>query len=70
MTKILEEKLAASKVLVEDISGGCGSMFKLEIESPHFKGLSMVKQHKLVTGALKEEIGEMHGLTIQTKIPK
>jgi stress-induced morphogen len=28
-----------------------------------------VGQHKLVTGALKAEIKEMHGLTIKTTVP-
>jgi stress-induced morphogen len=34
-------------------------MFKLEVESEQFRGLSLVKQHKLVTGILKKEIGDM-----------
>jgi stress-induced morphogen len=28
----------------------------------------MVAQHKMVTAALKEEIKNMHGLTLKTKI--
>ena len=30
----------------------------------------MVAQHKMVTKILKEEISDMHGLTISTKVPK
>lgn len=44
---------------VDDVSGGCGSMFNLEVEAEQFRGLSLVKQHKLVTGILKKEIVDM-----------
>jgi len=70
MSNTLREALGASThVEVEDISGGCGSMYKIEVESPAFKGKSMVNQHKMVTAALKVEIGGMHGLTITTRKP-
>jgi len=39
---------------VQDISGGCGSMYALDITSPRFKGLPVVKQHKLVNQVLSE----------------
>ena len=38
---------------VTDVSGGCGAMYKIEIESPQFKGVSMVKQHRMVQDLLK-----------------
>jgi stress-induced morphogen len=34
-------------------------MFNLEVEAEQFRGLSLVKQHKLVTGILKKEIVDM-----------
>jgi stress-induced morphogen len=52
---------------VQDISGGCGSMYALEIESPKFKGLTVIKQHKLVNAVLKEEIAKWHGVQLRTK---
>lgn len=63
----LTKALEATTVSVEDVSGGCGAMFKIFVESPKFKGLSTVKQHRLVNDVLKEEIKEMHGLTIFTR---
>ena len=36
MTDKLEKALDATDVVVEDISGGCGSMYKLEVTSPMF----------------------------------
>lgn len=52
---------------VQDISGGCGSMYALDIESPKFKGLTVIKQHKLVNELLKEEIESWHGVQLRTK---
>ena len=66
----LVSSLQATFAEVEDISGGCGSMYKLEVESELFRGVSMVKQHQMVTNSLKDEIKEMHGLTIKTRQPK
>lgn len=52
---------------VQDISGGCGSMYAIEIESPKFVGLTVMKQHKLVNRVLKEEIAQWHGVQLRTK---
>ena len=56
----LRDQLDAVAVTVEDVSGGCGAMYKAYVESPKFVGLNIVKQHKLVQGVLKDEIAEMH----------
>jgi stress-induced morphogen len=52
---------------VQDISGGCGSMYAIQIESPKFKDLTVIKQHKLVNQVLKEEIAKWHGVQLRTK---
>jgi len=57
----------ATDIAVVDISGGCGSMFEVFIEAPDFQGVRLVKQHQMVTKALKAEIGEMHGIRIATQ---
>ncbi|GMI48484.1 hypothetical protein TrCOL_g5883 [Triparma columacea] len=57
-------------VEVKDISGGCGSMYAIEVESLDFKGVSKVKQSRMVNDLIKKEIGEMHGLTLKTRVPK
>ena len=54
---------------VQDISGGCGSMYGLDIVSEKFRGLSVVKQHKLVNEVLKEEVSGWHGVTLKTRVP-
>jgi stress-induced morphogen len=46
-------------------AGGCGSFYAITIASQAFKGLPVVKQHKLVTETLKEEIEGIHGLQVR-----
>ncbi|KAF2629453.1 bola-like protein [Macroventuria anomochaeta] len=60
-------ELEPTKLEVQDISGGCGSMYAIEIESAKFKGLTVIKQHKLVNQVLKEEIAQWHGVQLRTR---
>ncbi|XP_071812625.1 bolA-like protein 3 isoform X2 [Apostichopus japonicus] len=70
LTKILKERFPnAVTINVEDISGGCGAMFQVNIESSDFNGKRLVAQHRMVTEALAEEVKQMHGLRISTTVP-
>lgn len=69
MQHLLENAFKTKNVIVNDISGGCGAMFQIEVVSSLFEGKSRVMQHRMVNDVLKKEIGEMHGLTLKTKIP-
>ena len=62
----LEDGLDATDVVVEDISGGCGAMYRLRVVSPQFDGLRLVQQHRLVKKCISEEISDIHGLTLET----
>lgn len=44
-------------------------MYALDITSDKFKGLSMVRQHKLVNQVLAEEIKGWHGVQLKTRSP-
>lgn len=67
---ILQKKFPQSQTIkVEDVSGGCGAMFNIYIESNDFKGLSIPKQHRSVYDTLKEQIKNIHGLHLETKVP-
>jgi stress-induced morphogen len=65
----LKSSLQPSKLEVQDISGGCGSMYGLDIVSEQFKGLSVIKQHRMVNQILGEEIKKWHGVQLKTKAP-
>lgn len=63
---MLEKSLHSTNVQVQDISGGCGSMYHIQVESSCFSGKTRVAQHRMVTEVLEAEIKDMHGLTIKT----
>ncbi|CAD0087500.1 unnamed protein product [Aureobasidium vineae] len=62
-------KTDTDDIQVQDVSGGCGSMYALDIVSAKFKGLSVIKQHRLVNAVLKDEIKGWHGVQLKTKAP-
>ncbi|RPD62006.1 bola-like protein [Lentinus tigrinus ALCF2SS1-7] len=66
----LTEKFRPTELHVEDVSGGCGTFYNIIIASDEFKGLSLVKQQRLVNQTLKEEIQGIHGLQLKTMTPK
>jgi len=63
----LFEHFLPSKLQVQDISGGCGTFYAIGINSASFKDIPVVKQHRMVTSVLKEEIRVIHGLQIKTQ---
>ncbi|KAL5248930.1 hypothetical protein ACHWQZ_G017955 [Mnemiopsis leidyi] len=65
--KKLEESLKVENISVQDISGGCGAMFQIYVQSEDFNGLRTLQQHKLIKNILKEDVANMHGLTIKTE---
>ncbi|XP_054278640.1 bolA-like protein 3 [Macrosteles quadrilineatus] len=68
--EILSKRFPSAEYIeVTDASGGCGAMYEIAVVAGEFKGLTIVKQHRLVNEALKEEIKDMHGLRIHTALP-
>lgn len=45
-------------------TGGCGSMYAIDIASEAFQGVPMIKQHRMVNEILKEELKAMHGMQV------
>ncbi|KAM0693399.1 hypothetical protein Q7P36_006654 [Cladosporium allicinum] len=66
---MLKEALNPVRLEVQDVSGGCGSMYALDIVSEQFKGLPIVKQHRLVNSVLGDELKKWHGVQMKTKAP-
>lgn len=66
---MLQSALSPTQLLVQDISGGCGSMYAIDITSSKFKGLSILKQQRMVNAALGDVIKQWHGVQISTKVP-
>ncbi|CDS02090.1 related to AIM1-cytoplasmic protein involved in mitochondrial function or organization [Sporisorium scitamineum] len=64
--EILTAKFKPSVLKVQDVSGGCGSFYAIQLSSKEFKGLSTVKAHRLVNEQLKDVIKDIHGLQLRT----
>lgn len=44
-------------------------MYALDITSPKFAGLTVIKQHRLVNEILGERIKQWHGVQLKTRAP-
>lgn len=67
----LRKKFGAQSVIkVKDLSGGCGAIYEVYVESRMFDGLPMVKQHQVVTSTLSNEIKHLHGIRVITHVPQ
>ncbi|SPO32007.1 related to AIM1  len=64
--QILTQKFKPSVLKVQDVSGGCGSFYAIQLSSQAFKGLSTVKAHRMVNQELKDVIKDIHGLQLRT----
>ncbi|NXM16568.1 BOLA3 protein, partial [Ploceus nigricollis] len=50
LARLLQEKFPrASAIKVVDISGGCGAMYEIHVESEEFREKRPVQQHQMVT---------------------
>ncbi|MCJ1226180.1 hypothetical protein MMC12_002829 [Toensbergia leucococca] len=66
----LTEKLEAQHVDVDDMSGGCGQAFEATIVSTQFVKKNTLARHRMVNGALKEEIKAIHAWTPRCFTPE
>eukprot|EP01120_Amphizonella_sp_Union-15-10_P001882 TRINITY_DN12025_c0_g1_i1.p1 TRINITY_DN12025_c0_g1~~TRINITY_DN12025_c0_g1_i1.p1 ORF type:complete len:137 (-),score=19.38 TRINITY_DN12025_c0_g1_i1:88-498(-) len=64
----LRERLQASNITIYGYVG-CGAQFSVELTSPQFKGKTLLAQHRLVTGALKDLLQDVHSISIKTNEP-
>jgi stress-induced morphogen len=68
LLNLLRKRFPNAKTIeVNDISGGCGNMYEIFVETNEFKNIRKVKQHQMINQALQAEIrNNMHGLRIYT----
>ena len=66
----ISRALPDAAVEVEDLTGG-GDHLQVKVVSTAFDGLSRIKQHQLVYGALRQELASeaIHALALQTATP-
>ena len=65
----LVEAFPDADIAIEDLAGD-GDHYRARIVSTAFKGMPRVRQHQLVYGALKGQMGgELHALALETSTP-
>ncbi|UNI19340.1 hypothetical protein JDV02_005529 [Purpureocillium takamizusanense] len=66
---VLSAALDPTFVLVQDVSGGCGSMYAIQVASRAFRGQTLLRQQRMVNAALGDRVREWHGVQIRTVVP-
>ncbi|KAH9811421.1 bola protein [Melampsora americana] len=64
----LQQRFLNGKIAVQDVSGGCGQFFAIQVIHPDFTGLSTLKQHRLINQTLSNEIKSIHGLQVHSQL--
>ena len=69
VTSLIQKSLPDAEIDVKDLGGG--DHLEVNVVSAKFSGLSLVQQHQLVYGALKNELETetIHALALKTSTP-
>ena len=69
VTILIKLTLPDAQIDVKDLGGG--NHLEVNVVSAQFSGLSLVQQHQIVYGALKNELRTeiIHALALKTSIP-
>ncbi len=67
----IKREMPDAHITIDDLSGG-GDHLQVKVVSNAFNGLSLIRQHQLVYGALKDELASeaIHALALNTSIPQ
>ena len=67
LISILQQSFSNAKIKITDLAGD-QDHYSLDITCNSFKGLPLIKQHRLVKDALSEVLEkELHAITIKTR---
>jgi stress-induced morphogen len=66
----IQRAMPDALIAVEDLTGG-GDHLQVTVVSNAFAGLTRIRQHQLVYGALRQELASeaIHALALQTSTP-
>ena len=69
VTSLIKQSLPDAHIEVTDMGGG--DHLEVKVVSAKFSGLTLVQQHQLVYGALRNELKTeiIHALALKTSIP-
>ena len=66
---LLANEFSPVELSVRDISGGCGSMYGIDVCSEKFRGANMLKQQRMVNAVLGDMMKDWHGVQLKTRAP-
>ena len=66
----IQRAIPDAQVTIEDLTGG-GDHLQVSVVSTCFDGLTRIKQHQMVYGALQKELASeaIHALALNTSVP-
>ncbi|XP_076453980.1 uncharacterized protein LOC143289051 [Babylonia areolata] len=71
LEKKLQAELDATHLEVIDMSDGCGAKYQVLIVSSKFDGVKpTIKRHRMVHGAIEEEMKSIHAIQLKTMSPE
>ena len=62
---LLHKEFDAEHVVVQDISGGCGAMYTIQVVSSEFEGKNRVAQHRMVNEVSVFEVYQKKIMTLK-----
>ena len=70
--EVIKSGIETEKLVVVDVSGGCGAKFELYISSSTFVGKKLLDRHRLVNGLLTSSglMAKIHAVTIKAWTPE
>ena len=71
VSDMIKASLPDAEVAVEDLTGG-GDHYQVTVVSSQFEGLTLVKQHQLIYGAVRDAMSSeaIHALALKTYTPQ
>lgn len=71
VSNMIKASLPDAEIAVEDLTGG-GDHYQVTVVSSQFEGLTLVKQHQLVYGAVRDAMSSeaIHALALKTYTPE
>ena len=66
----IQRAIPDAQVTIDDLTGG-GDHLQVSVVSTSFDGLTRIKQHQMVYGALQQELASeaIHALALNTSVP-
>jgi len=65
----IKSAIQTERVIVTDVSGGCGAKFEIVVVSKAFEGVPLLERHRKVNQALEDLLKQIHAITIKAWTP-